>query len=144
MSALSPYIYLVTPFITWLITGICKFCVNSVRAKQLAMSQIGYGGFPSNHSAIVSSMAALIAFKHGLDHPAFGVALTLAFIVVMDANSLRMKIAQHAQHINQLNQINQGPLLPPLRERIGHSKIEILGGIGMGILCALLMHNLTA
>ncbi len=63
------YSYLVTPFLAWLCAGTLKFVVNSIRAKQLAFGLIGYGGLPSNHSAIVSSMAALIAFKEGIDHP---------------------------------------------------------------------------
>ena len=74
------YSYLITPFLAWLVAGCLKFLINSIKAKQLAFGLIGYGGLPSNHSAIVSSMAALIAFKEGIDTPAFGVAFTLAFI----------------------------------------------------------------
>ncbi|CAI8825191.1 MULTISPECIES: divergent PAP2 family protein [Methylococcus] len=52
----------ITPFLAWLTAGTLKFIVNSCRARRLAFGQIGYGGLPSNHSAIVSSTAALIAF----------------------------------------------------------------------------------
>jgi len=45
-----------------------KFVINSVRTGQLAFGLIGYGGLPSNHSAIVCSMAALIAMKEGIGH----------------------------------------------------------------------------
>ena len=82
------YSYLLTPFVAWLVAGSLKFAINSLRAGKLAFGLIGYGGLPSNHSAIVSSMAALIAFKEGIQHPAFGVAVALAFIVLLDANSL--------------------------------------------------------
>ena len=54
-------IYVLTPFIAWLVAGTLKFIVNSVRAGKLAFGMIGYGGLPSNHSAIVSSMATVIA-----------------------------------------------------------------------------------
>lgn len=77
------------PFAAWLTAGGLKFIVNSVRAGKPAFGLIGYGGLPSNHSAIVSSMAALIAFREGVSSAAFGVALTLAFIVILDASSLR-------------------------------------------------------
>ena len=129
--------YLVMPFLAWLVAGSSKFAVNSIRAKQLAFGLIGYGGFPSNHSAIVSSMAALIAFKEGIDHPAFGVALALAFIVLLDANSLRRQIGKQAEAINRL-QSNSNE--SPLRERIGHTKIELLGGIVVGIATAYIVH----
>ena len=129
---MSYYSYLITPFLAWLVAGCLKFIINSIKAKQLAFGLIGYGGMPSNHSAIVSSMVALIAFKDGIDVPAFGVALTLAFIVMLDANSLRRAVGKHAVAINQLAKEN--PAYEPLRERMGHTKAEILGGVVVGCL----------
>ena len=101
---------------------------------------IGYGGLPSNHSAIVSSTAALIAFKEGLAHPAFGVAVTLAFIVMLDASSLRRQVGKHAQAINAL--VPNSPERPWLRERMGHTRLEIAAGIAVGIAVATAVHEL--
>lgn len=126
--------YALTPFLAWLTAGVMKFIINSVKAKQLAFGQIGYGGLPSNHSAIVSSMAALIALKEGIDHPAFGVALTLAFIVMLDANSLRRQVGKHAAIINKL--AIAIPDRPTLRERMGHTRIEIAAGVLVGVAVA--------
>ncbi|WP_034435641.1 divergent PAP2 family protein [Acinetobacter sp. CIP 102136] len=131
------YAYLVTPFLAWLVAGCLKFLINSIKAKQLAFGLIGYGGLPSNHSAIVSSMAALIAFKEGIDTPAFGVALTLAFIVMLDANSLRRAVGKHAVAINKL--AKDDPEYQQLRERMGHNKIEILAGVFVGSLIGFLV-----
>lgn len=125
--------YAITPFFTWLLAGCTKFAVNSIRARKFALDQIGYGGLPSNHSAIVSSVAALIAIREGIGHPAFGVAIALAFIVVLDANSLRQQIGKQAQAINRLN---NGTTADPLRERMGHTRVEIAAGITVGILSA--------
>jgi acid phosphatase family membrane protein YuiD len=111
-----------------------KFTINSIKARQSSFSLIGYGGLPSNHSAIVSSMAALIAFKEGIGHPAFGVAVTVAFIVMLDANSLRRQVGNHAAAINKLS---VGTLAyPSLRERIGHARLEIAAGVAVGIVVA--------
>lgn len=131
------YSYLITPFLAWLVAGCLKFLINSIKAKQLAFGLIGYGGLPSNHSAIVSSMAALIAFKEGIDTPAFGVAFTLAFIVMLDANSLRRAVGKHAVEINKL--AKDDPEYRLLRERMGHTKIEILAGISVGLLVAFIL-----
>jgi len=122
------HIYLITPFFAWLVCGITKFVVNCLKERRLAFDLIGYGGMPSNHSAIVSSMASLVAFREGIDTPAFGVALTLAFIVILDAGSLRKQIGKQAQSINQLEDY-QGV---KLRERIGHNKLEILMVVILG------------
>ena len=126
--------YALTPFLAWLVAGIIKFTINSIKAKQLAFGQIGYGGLPSNHSAIVSSMAALIAFKEGIGHPAFGAAVTLAFIVMLDANSLRWQIGKHAVAINKLADAASDH--QSLREHMGHSRLEIAAGIAVGIVVA--------
>lgn len=131
------YAYALTPFLAWLIAGGLKFLINSVKAKQLAFGLIGYGGLPSNHSAIVSSTAALIALREGIGHPAFGVAVTLAFIVMLDANSLRRQIGKHAVVINRLT-APEGDQ-PALRERMGHSRIEIGAGVLVGIAVAVLV-----
>lgn len=124
--------YAVTPLITWLLVGPLKFIINSIRAKQWAFNLIGNGGFPSNHSAVVSSMATLIALREGIGHPAFGVAVTLAFIVIIDANSLRQHVGKQAAAINRLAKDDAGH--KTLRERMGHTKIEICGGLVTGML----------
>lgn len=129
--------YALTPFLAWLVAGVAKFIINSINAKQLAFGLIGYGGLPSNHSAIVTSMAALIAFKEGIEHPAFGVAVTLAFIVILDASSLRQQIGKHAATINQLTAGNAEHQV--LRERMGHTQLEIAAGIVIGIVVAMIV-----
>ena len=128
------YSYLLCPFIAWLTAGGLKFVINSLIAKKPAFGLIGYGGLPSNHSAIVSSMATLIAIKEGFNHPAFGVALTLAFIVMLDAASLRKQIGKQAAVLNRLAKTVN--LKSELRERVGHTVIEIIAGVAVGIAVA--------
>jgi len=130
------FTYLVTPFAAWLVTGVLKFSINSFKAKQLAFSLIGYGGMPSNHSAIVSSMAMMIALREGIDSAAFGVAITLAYIVMLDANSLRRQIGKQAEVINKLSAEQK-----PLRERMGHSRAEIVAGIITGMFVAWVINS---
>jgi uncharacterized protein len=124
--------YLLTPFVTWIVVGPIKFLINSARKRRWAFDLVGNGGFPSNHSSVVVSMATLIALREGIGHPAFGVAVTLAFIVMIDANSLRQHVGRQAAAINRLA-VGQDPL-PALRERMGHTLVEICGGIVTGML----------
>ena len=129
-------VYPATPLMAWLVAGSLKFMVNSIKAKRWAIDLIGYGGMPSTHSTIVSSMASLVALREGIGHPAFGVALTLAFIVMLDAASLRRQVGKHAEAINKLAREHQ---LKPLRERVGHHKIEIAAGAVVGMCVALII-----
>ncbi|MYM84686.1 divergent PAP2 family protein [Duganella sp. FT50W] len=123
--------YLVTPLLTWLTVGPIKFLINSAKARKWAFNLVGNGGFPSNHSAVVSSMATLIALREGIGHPAFGVAVTLCFIVVIDANSLRQHVGKQAAAINRIAKEDGGHT--SLRERMGHTVVEIIGGLATGI-----------
>lgn len=129
------FAYAIAPFVSWTMAGSIKFLINSIKSKQLAFHQIGYGGLPSNHSAIVSSAAALIAIREGIDHPAFGVAIALGFVVLLDATSLRKQVGRQAEAINRLTQ--QGSA--QLRERMGHTPVEIFAGIGVGTFCAFMV-----
>ncbi|BDU57283.1 acid phosphatase [Limnohabitans sp. MORI2] len=131
------WVYIATPFASWFIVGVIKFLINCLREKKLAFDLIGYGGMPSNHSAIVSSIACMVGMREGLDSAPFGVALTLVFIVTMDANSLRRTVGHHAAAINRLANGESS-----LRERMGHSKLEIIAGIFTGCTTALSLNTL--
>ncbi len=132
--------YLVTPFLTWLVVGPIKFLINSARQRRWAFNLVGNGGFPSNHSSVVISMATLIALREGIGHPAFGVAVTLAFIVMIDANSLRQHVGRQAAAINRL--AGDDARHTRLRERMGHTLVEIAGGICTGIAMGFIVNAL--
>jgi uncharacterized protein len=134
---LNHFSYALAPFAAWFIAGIIKLFVTSFKARRVAFDLIGYGGFPSTHSAIVSCIPALIALKDGVNNPAFGIATTVAFIVILDAHSLRRQIGFHATEINQLIASHQATeKFNTLRERMGHTIVEIIAGILVGIVVA--------
>jgi uncharacterized protein len=135
------YSYLIVPFLSWFVAGVFKFIINTFISRRLAFDLVGYGGMPSNHSAIISSIAALIAFKEGFDSPLFGLAIANAFIIMLDANSLRRQVGKQAKAINIL--LIEDAHFEKLRERMGHSISEIIGGIIVGTLVATLVWLLT-
>ncbi|MCX7114674.1 MAG: divergent PAP2 family protein [Gammaproteobacteria bacterium] len=119
-------IYILTPIVAWFVAGVMKFVIHSIQLRKSAFHLIGYGGLPSTHTAIVSSMTTLIALKEGIAQPCFGIALTMTMIVIIDANGLRQYIGNHAKVINKLSGKKK------LREKIGHSLLEIGAGIAVG------------
>ena len=131
--------YLVTPVLTWTVVGPIKFLINSARQRRWAFNLVGNGGFPSNHSAVTTSMATLIALREGMDSGAFGVAVALAFIVMIDANSLRQHVGRQAAAINRL--ADGAASHTHLRERMGHTLVEICGGIATGVGMGFLLHT---
>ena len=125
--------YLLAPFLAWFLAGSLKFLINCLQQKRLAFDLIGYGGMPSNHSAIVVTMLALIGTDVGLDAPVFGLAVTLTFIVLLDATSLRRAVGRQAQAINRLAPESG------LRERMGHSQAEVAAGALLGLVLGYLL-----
>lgn len=129
--------YLVAPLAGWLAAGSLKFLINSLKSRRLAWELIGYGGMPSTHSAIVGTTAFLVGMRGGWDTPAFSVAATVAFVVVIDALSLRRQIGAHAAAINMLRKDQPDQAL--LRERMGHRGAEVLAGLATGAIVAALL-----
>ena len=119
--------FLTLPIVTWLICGTVKFGVNLFRTGSEAVSRVGHGGFPSNHTAIVSSMmCALLLMREW--HIA-GLALAVLMVLIFDATGLRREVGRHATVINQLSGTR-------FREIMGHSFLDIAGGLVIGIAVA--------
>ena len=123
--------YILLPFFAWVIAGGTKFLINTVRFGRDSRSLIGYGGFPSTHTTIISSVVFLTGFSYGFETPMFSMGLGILLLLVIDAHGLRNKVGEHARVINGL----QDQVI--LRERMGHSWYEIGGGIILGLLLAL-------
>jgi acid phosphatase family membrane protein YuiD len=132
--------YFVAPFFGWFVAGSVKFAINSLRARRMAWHQVGYGGMPSTHTAIVSTTAVLIGLREGWDSAVFAVATALALIVMLDAMSLRAKIGEHARLLNRLHA--DASDRAPLRERIGHHWTEVVAGAVLGGACALALYTM--
>jgi uncharacterized protein len=98
------------------------------------------GGMPSSHSALVTSTAIAVGLYYGFDNPLFAVATTVAMIVVYDATGIRRQAGMQAQKINILvEELLKGHPISEehLREVLGHTPLEALGGVLLGLVVAL-------
>jgi uncharacterized protein len=129
-------LYALAPFIAWLAAGLMKYIVNQLRFGN-ARERIGNGGFPSNHTTIVTATVMLIGFREGFADPLFGLGAAVTFIVIIDATGLRRHVGTHASRINVLQ-----PEGVKLRESMGHNGIEVLGGLALGTLIGYLLNVL--
>ena len=100
------------------------------------------GGMPSSHSALVTSTAMAVGLHLGFDNPLFGVATAIAMIVVYDATGIRRQAGMQAQKINILvEELLKGHPISEehLREVIGHTPLEAIGGVLLGLALALVL-----
>jgi len=112
-----------------------KLIIQLIKAKELKWSLLSSaGGMPSSHAALVTALSVAIALTEGIDSPAFAVSVVLGFIVIHDAHVVRYNAGRHASALNQIkHQIDPDPPIPLLKESLGHTKIEILVGILLGM-----------
>jgi acid phosphatase family membrane protein YuiD len=135
------YRYAITPVIAWFLAGTVKFIVNYIRFRSEAAKLIGNGGFPSNHTTVISSIVFLIALSEGVTTPIFGLGVAVFMITIIDAMGIRRAVGKHAEVINQYITPETSATL--LRERQGHTPFEVLGGLALGFLLAFAIHNIT-
>ena len=95
---------------------------------------------PSAHSALVTALALAVGLTEGFDEPGAMIAVGLARITMADAVSIRRAAGEHAKLLNRIaERLNAGERFEArrLRERLGHSRREVVAGIVFGALVAL-------
>jgi acid phosphatase family membrane protein YuiD len=82
-----------------------------------------------------------IGLHDGFDTSLFAIALATAMVVVYDAAGVRQQAGVHAQKINVLvNELLSGHPISDkdLREVLGHTPLEVAGGILLGTIVSTL------
>jgi acid phosphatase family membrane protein YuiD len=103
----------------------------------------GTGGMPSSHTAFITGLATCIALSEGLQSPLFGLALGLVILTAVDAAGLRRSAGLQAEVLNQIvEDLYKGrDVKPPrVKEALGHTLPEVLGGVAVGVGVALLLY----
>lgn len=134
------YKYAVMPILAWFVAGSVKFIVNYIRFRKEAVGLIGNGGFPSTHTTVISSTVFFIGLSEGINVPIFSLGVAVLMITIFDAMGIRRAVGKQATMINQ--HIISQQSTQRLRERQGHSPIEILGGLVIGLILAFLLHHM--
>jgi hypothetical protein len=89
---------------------------------------------PSGHTTVVCALTFSLLFKTGLSD-LFYISAIFSSIVINDAFRLRKNIGVQGDKLNELlKEFNE----KPVQVVYGHSFTQVLGGILLGFLCALL------
>jgi acid phosphatase family membrane protein YuiD len=133
-----------TVLVAWLLAQTFKLPIHYLLTRRWNWALLlSTGGMPSSHSALVVSAAASIGLNVGFDSPLFALAVAIAMVVVYDATGIRRQAGLHAQKINILfDELLKGHPVSDrqLKEVLGHSPLEVVGGVTLGIAIALLMN----
>ena len=133
---------LLAGLIAWSLAQVIKIPLHYLLHREWDWTLLlSSGGMPSSHSALVIGACIATGLTLGFDTPVFAVAFVLAMIVVYDATGVRRHAGDQARVINlMIDELLTGhPLAEKeLKEVLGHTPREVLGGILLGVVIAYL------
>jgi acid phosphatase family membrane protein YuiD len=131
---------LIAGLIAWALAQVIKIPLDYLRTRQWNWALLfTTGGMPSSHSALVTSTTLAIGLYYGFDHPTFALGVVITMIVTYDAAGVRQQAGIHAQRINVIfEELLRGHPIneKDLRVVLGHTPLEVVGGILLGLVVA--------
>lgn len=144
---------LISAVVSWFTAQVIKTFLHFILTKKFKAERlIGAGGMPSSHSALVCSASIAVSRKCGIGSAEFAIMLLVAMIVMYDAMGVRRAAGLHAREINRMNKLFTSKdsiksidgkdieqKRKELKEYIGHTPFEVLGGALLGILISMIV-----
>lgn len=141
--------FFLTATSSWLVAQVLKTIIHSIVNRKFDYHRLfGDGGMPSGHSATVTSLGMLVSLVYGTASLEFAVCAILAIIVCHDAMGVRLETGKQAMVLNELvvlfEEMTNTDMLPEvkLKEFVGHTPMQVLAGILVGIVNAIVMYNI--
>ncbi len=127
----------------WLLAQVIKIPLDFLYTRRWNWALLlSVGGMPSSHSALLTSATVATGLYHGFDNPLFALGVAITMVVTYDAAGVRRQAGIHAQRINVLfEELLRGHMVnqKELREVLGHTPLEVTGGVLFGIVVATAM-----
>jgi len=104
------------------------------------------GGMPSSHTALVMGLTTTVGILEGVHSTLFDVSLVFAFIVMYDAAGVRQAAGRQARVLNKIVEDLQHSLSfreSHLKELLGHTPREVIGGAILGVAVAFAINALN-
>lgn len=133
-----------TTISAWLIAQAIKVILGIIRQRKFDFRWfVGTGGMPSSHAAGASCLAMAMGLEYGFISPYFALAAAFAIVIMFDAQGVRRATGRQARILNKITEdiywkgkIHENRL----RELVGHTPVEVLGGFVVGVTVAFLAH----
>lgn len=137
---------LIAGLAAWAVAQLLKLPIDYLRTHKWNWSLLlTTGGMPSSHSALVTATTLAIGLYNGFDNPTFALGVVITMVVTYDAAGVRQQAGIHAQRINVLfEELLRGHPIneKDLREVIGHTPLEVVGGILLGLAVAIIQWSI--
>lgn len=131
-------------FASWIFAQTLKVILYFIKFKKFDFRLfIGTGGMPSSHTAAVTSVTVTIGLSQGWDAPVFMVSLLYCIVVISDAMGVRRAAGKQAVILNKMMDEmwrSEFKYEKRLKEWLGHTPLEAVAGIIIGILLPVIMY----
>ena len=130
--------------LSWCVAQGIKVLISLWLDKKLDWRRcFGMGGMPSSHTAFVVSLTMAVAFQDGAASTAFAISFALAAVVIYDAMGVRRETGRQSEVLNQIitQMLVEGKPITEkqLKELVGHTPLEVLGGLIVAVPITLFM-----
>lgn len=138
--------FLITSVSSWFIAQVIKTIIYAILNKKLDLTWMySDGGMPSGHSATISSLAMFSLLSYGPGSFQFAVTFILAIIICHDATGVRQETGKQTmllkEFLRAFEELGKEDFPEiKLKRFVGHTPVQVLAGITVGILNALLMY----
>lgn len=124
--------YIIIPILASVLSQSVKVLIEFIKTKKISFIRFinGMGGMPSTHSALVSSLSAIIYIDYGMS-AIFSVTLIFSLVIIYDSMGIRYESSKHAEILNDIIDGN-------LNEKIGHKPLEVFVGTLIGVFVAVM------
>ncbi|MFH1878535.1 MAG: divergent PAP2 family protein [Candidatus Omnitrophota bacterium] len=135
----------VATFLGWFMAQTVKVVTGVFKEKRFNFKWfVGTGGMPSSHAAGVTALTTSIGIQEGVGTALFVTALMFTIVVIFDAQGVRWATGKQAEILNKImediywkKKIQEDRL----KELIGHSPIQVIAGIFVGISVAFILYS---
>lgn len=138
---------LVSAVVSWFLAQLLKFVLTFITTGEAVFERfVGSGGMPSSHTALVCGATIAAARLEGTGSSVFAVCFIVACVVIYDAMNVRRQAGEHAKVLNQMihtdDEFEELDDIE-LKEKLGHTPLEVLGGALLGITVPLIIGMLV-
>jgi uncharacterized protein len=137
---------LVVAVASWLMAQCIKLLTFAIRERKFDYGfLLRLGGMPSSHTASAAACATSVGLRTGMGSPVFAVAIGMLALIMIDAQSVRRAAGVQARLLNQMaEEFSRHHKFSPekLVEFLGHTRLEVLMGMLLGIAVAVAVHRI--
>ena len=129
--------------IVWITGQGIKIATNLLRGRRFNFRWfIRTGGMPSSHAAGVTALSVCCGMEYGFQSGMFALSAVFAMVTMFDAQGVRRSAGEQAEVLNKViddmywhKKVDIGRI----REFVGHSPMQVLAGLVLGIGMAVLL-----